>query len=143
METGPDRPVCEVFDRCVASPAPEAVRDAALLSVFFGAGMGFRAIAGLDRVDYRGDGLLVGSDGGLLRARSGARLALERWSWLRGRRPGPLFRDLAPRGARTGGRPTHASLRRAVERRMSAAGMSRMSPEALARGYRSPWWEEA
>lgn len=136
-------PVCAVFDRCRASPSPAAVRDAALLSVFFGAGLDLTAVAALDRSDYPGEGLLRTPQGRWLRARDGARECLDDWCWLRGDGPGPLFPPGEADGAVSSRRPSPESLMDAIRRRMTAAGLAGWDPRALALTYRSPWWEAA
>lgn len=135
--------VCAVFDRCRASASPVAVRDAALLTVYFGARLPFADIAALDRADYRGDGVLFRPDRRELRAREGARESLEAWCWLRGDRAGPLFARVGPSGTVSLRRPSPASLRRRVRARMSAVGAGEVPPMELADAYRSPWWHPA
>lgn len=136
-----EAPVCAVFDRCRASPSPAAVRDAALLSVFFGAGFDLTTVAALDRSDYQGDGLLRTPEGRWLRAHAGARECLDDWCWLRGEGPGPLFPPVGGGGTVTCRRPSTDSLMEVIRHRMTAAGVGEWDPRALAVMYRSPWWE--
>lgn len=143
MERRVEAPVCAVFDRCRASPSPAAVRDAALLSVFFGAGLDLAAVVALDRSDYPGGGLLHAPGGPWFRARSGARACLDDWCWIRGDAPGPLFLPLGADGGISSRRPSAESLMAAIRRRMAVAGAAGWDPRALAATYRSPWWREA
>lgn len=143
------RTMCALFDACRNVGSPEAVRDAALLSVLYGAEVPRDAALALPRRAYdEGRGVLRwtpqdGEDGAARarRASEGAREALEDWLEVRGDASGPLLcrlegRHEEPR-ALTGDDVT-AALRRAADR----AEVEFLDEAELIRLYTSPWWGE-
>ncbi len=161
------RRVCALFDDAVADDGPRGRRDAALVSVLFGAGVPAATAASLpvsawdpaagvlawrreadepaegaapqEPADDSGDGPAATVR---RRAVEGAREALDRWLEVRGTTPGPLLCRLED-----GGRPTcepmePADVRVVLQARARSAGVRTGSTGALRRLYESPWWEE-
>lgn len=153
------RRVCALFDDSVAEGSPRGRRDAALVSVLFGAGVPRATAVGLPLQAYDPTtGILSwrragtgpernGPDGrrhALVRRRAveGARAALDGWREVRGEAEGPL---LCPVGA--DGRPTREPLTpedvgRILAERARRAEVRTGSTDALRRLYVSPWWKE-
>lgn len=141
-----NRRICALFDACRAAGTPRAARDAALLSVLYGANVtrdrALRLPAGAwDPATGRLE--TPGSDPTARVAVEGAREALTAWLELRGGSDGPLFCRL-PDGGPDPGRPMEPSdVDRLLARWARAAGVEEVRPEAFRRLYRSPWWQAA
>lgn len=157
------RQVCTVFDDCVADDSARGRRDAALISVLYGAEVAGRTAVALPRDAYDAStGVLTWpagtshpageessdrearSEAGVhaRRAVSGAREALEAWLEVRGDGPGPLLCRVGEGGKPV---PEPLSVGRAVrilEERARLAGMRTWPADAARRLYDSPWWEE-
>jgi integrase len=132
-----------LFGACEARGGAGGARDAAILSVAYGAGLRRAELVGLDRGDYdRAGGTLTVRDGKGAKARqvyatNGGRLALEAWLEARGDAPGPLFVGVA-KGGRidpTLGRLTPQTVLDALARRAKDAGVADFSPHDLRRTF--------
>lgn len=171
-EDGPDaarakRRVCALFDACRAvaegertevpglasdraSPAARAVaaRDAALVSVLFGARVPRETALGLPLAAYDpATGRLEVGEARRPRAVDGARRALDDWLSARGTRPGPLLCRVAPSGEVRPDGLTSRDVDRVLSRWARRAGIEpfdpEVDPETFRRLYRSPWWKPA
>lgn len=85
-----------IFRVCAEDPTPAGARDAALLAVFYSAGLGAAQAVSLDIADYdRRTGALSVRAGrsrrGPAYVSNGALCALDDWLAVRGDDPGPLF----------------------------------------------------
>lgn len=94
--------IAALFDVCDLAQ-PVGARDAALLSLLYGAGLRRTEAVALDRADYdRATGrITVTGKGGHQRhvwAASGGKVALDAWVEHRGGQPGPLLRPVAKGG---------------------------------------------
>lgn len=149
------RRVCAVFDHAAADPSARGRRDAALVSVLFGAGVP-RAVARVLTIDawdpasatlaWRPDRKGGGGrreDTIRRRATDGARRALEAWRDVRGTEPGPLLCPLDRAGEPLLRPLAHAEITRILQARVDEAGVRTWSARAFRRRYDSPWWEEA
>jgi len=149
------RRVCAVYDLCRAEGTPRGERDATLLSLLFGARLAADRVVRLPLRAYDpGQGRLQAPDGPPLRARSGARQALDAWLAHRGRAPGPLLCRLeseassGPLGA-GGNAPSDErplplevdDVERILADRAGAVGLDLLALREARRLYRSPWWE--
>lgn len=162
-ETGaPDAPrerarrqVCALFDDAVAEDGARGARDAALVSVLLGAGVGSNRAVSLPLEAWDPDtGILrwrTGAEGpddgggtaAARRATEGARSALETWIAVRGDAPGPLLLRVDADGE-VGEEPlTPADVDRILAARARSAGVRTDPTEALRRLYDSPWWKDA
>lgn len=148
------RKMCALFDACRDDGTPAGIRDAALLSVLYGAGVPRATALALPLGAYDvGRAVLTwpvgqrrGGDGPeedvrARRASDGARAAMEDWLEVRGSAPGPLLCRLAggsgtPRPLAEG---TVSSILRRWARR---SGVVRPDERELIRLYTSPWWED-
>lgn len=160
------RRVCALFDASRAAGSPRGTRDAALISVLFGAKVGRRRAVRLRRSAYdEGAGLLdpsrllrpaasVRRDGALggggagegidpatpRRATAGARRVLRDWVEIRGESAGPLFCRLAA-GVPAPGRPlAPRSVEEALARRVREASVEAVGARSIREHYESPWW---
>lgn len=139
---------CAVFDVCREAETARGARDAALVSVLYGAGLPVKEVVRLPVEAYDpGSGRLrVAREGERqesLRARSGAREALDEWIALRGTQPGVLFLRLDSAG-RPLSRPLEPrEVRRALRRWAERAGLEGWNGTFVRRHYRSPWWRPA
>lgn len=165
-----NRRICALFDASREAGTPEGARDAALISVLYGADVPRRRALRLARAAYdSGSGRLDtrrlvetrkgkagaasaaagdrgrpcpgrGEGAGRVWAVDGARRALDDWTAIRGEDPGPLFCPL------TGGEPDPETELRppavdeVLRRWARRAGLRRLRTEAFRRLYRSPWW---
>lgn len=142
------RKMCALFDACREEGSPEGIRDAALLSVLYGAGVSRGAALGLAREAYDAGRAVLrwtppDEDGEprFRRAAEGAREALEAWLEVRGDASGPLLCRLEgrredPRGL------TDEDVTEALRRAADRAGVEFLDEAELIRLYTSPWWEE-
>lgn len=158
------RRICALFDRCREEGGARGTRDAALISVLFGAGVAREVAVALPVGAYRpATGILTwrrspappprpdagppATDpvGRLQRRRavSGARSVLDDWIGIRGRGPGPLMCRLIGEGVSAAPWPlTPDDVSRILEVRARAAGVRAFSVSAFRHLYDSPWWEE-
>lgn len=145
------RRICALFDACRAADTPDGTRDAALLSVLFGARVARPRALRLAVDAYEGDtGRLhphrtvlppAGSAPPPRRARAGARRALDDWLRARGTAAGPLLCALSAGEARVREALTSPDVDAVLGRWGRRAGIERCEPGAFRRLYRSPWWE--
>lgn len=138
--------VCALFDASTADDRPLGRRDAALISVLFGAGVP-RATAldlPLDAYDPSTGLLRWPRSGavGVRRAVEGAREALRAWLDLRGEAPGPLLCRLDRHGEPVLAPIAPHDVPRILARRAREADVRTGSTDALRRHYDSPWWRE-
>lgn len=151
-----NRRVCALFDACRAAGTPRGRRDAALISVLYGAGLPRRRAVRLARAAYEeGRGRLdprrtVGGTAGdapgrvscgrPLQATDGARRALEAWIRERGDRPGPLLCRLSA-GSADPARPLEpGDVEDLLARWSEEAGVAAFDAAAVRELYDSPWW---
>lgn len=164
------RRVCALFDVSRAAGSPRGTRDAALISVLFGAKVGRRRAVRLRRSAYdEGAGLLdprrllptAGPgrcrDGGLggtgagegvgsaatRRATAGARRVLRDWVEIRGEAAGPLFCRLTAGVPAPGRRLAPRSVEEALARRAREASLEAVGARSIRELYESPWWRLA
>lgn len=161
------RRVCALFDACRAvaegepgevpslatlraSPAARAIaaRDAALVSVLFGAGVPRRTALAVPVEAYDpATGRLEAEGGTASVAVDGAREALDGWLALRGPEPGPLLCRVTPSGEPRPRRLAPDDVDRLFSRWAERAGIEPYDPDAdppvFRRLYRSPWWKPA
>lgn len=138
-----NRRICALFDACRHAESAAGIRDAALLSVLYGANVPReRTLAlGRDAYDEASGRLRVpGGDPTPRWASEGARRALGDWVGLRGSEPGPLFCVLEDGAAEPRRRLEPAAVDELLERWAGVAGVDEVRPDALRRLYRSPWW---
>lgn len=138
-----NRRICALFDACREADTPTGIRDAALLSVLYGANVSRERALRLPIGTYdptTGRLATPGADPRVRVAAEGARGALWDWIELRGNAGGPLFCRLRE-GAADPGRPMEAGdVDRLLDRWSEQAGVDDVRPEAFRRLYRSPWW---
>lgn len=141
--------MCALFDACREDGSPRGVRDAALLSVLYGAGVPRPVALRLPLEAYDRERAILcwpapGDEEGLRarRATDGARDALEDWLELRGAVAGPLLCRLD--GRTDSPRPLReADVSAALERWRSRAAVDELDEADLDRLYTSPWWTNA
>lgn len=140
------RKVCALFDACRDDGSPRGIRDAALVSVLFGAGVPRAAALALPLAAYDADRAVLrwraGGESGEPRARratDGARAALEDWLEVRGAVAGPLLCRLAGR-SRTPRPLADGTVTSVLRRWGSRSGVDEPDASELARLYTSPWW---
>lgn len=142
------RKMCAMFDACRDAGTPEGIRDAALISVLYGAGATRATVRTLPLRAYDPDRAVLtwrpGGAAGETRARratDGARLALADWLELRGTAPGPLLCRLA--GRSEGPRPLADGAVGSILRRWARRSGIHLPDEAdRLRLYASPWWSD-
>lgn len=148
--------MCAIFDACTADDTPRGRRDAALVSVLFGAGVPRAVALALPLAAYDpASGVLAwrlpdadgraGSGDGVRRRRAveGARRALAAWLRDRGEEPGPLITRIDGDGRPTRARLAPPDVDRVLDARARRAGVRTWSSDAFRRHYDSPWWREA
>lgn len=141
-----NRRICALFDACRGAGTPRGVRDAAVLSVLYGANVPRERalqlpVGAWDPTTGRLE--TPGADPPARAAVEGAREALAAWLELRGGADGPLFCPL-PDGAPDPGRPMDpGDVDRLLARWAREAGVEDVRPAAFRRLYRSPWWRAA
>lgn len=135
-----NRRICAMFDACREAGTAAATRDAALLSVLYGADVGRRRALSLQRSAFEaGTGRLnVGRR--TVHAVEGAREALADWVELRGDGPGPLFCPVRDGEPVPGRRLSPGDVDAALDRWSRSAGLDGYRTRALRELYRSPWW---
>lgn len=141
-----NRRICALFDACRGAETPRGTRDAALLSVLYGARVPRRTALSLRREAYdpaSGRLEIPGGDPPVRWASEGARRALGDWSRLRGNRPGPLFRPLADGRPDSGRRLEPVDVTSLLHRWARAAGVAAFRPRAVRDLYSSPWWSSS
>lgn len=148
------RKMCALFDACRDDGSARGIRDAALLSVVYGAGVPRATALALPLGAYDADRAVLtwpaagqqpgDGRGGKLRARratDGARAALEDWLEVRGPDPGPLLCRLD--GGSGTPRPLAGETVTSILRRWARrSGVETPEEAELVRHYTSPWWED-
>lgn len=153
------RKMCALFDACREDGSTRGIRDAALLSVLYGAGVPRTTALALPLGAYDVDRAVLtwptgGQPGGgrqpddrggsglqARRATEGARMALEDWLEVRGSAPGPLLCRLD--GGSGTPRPLAREAATSILRRWSRrSGVETPDEAELVRHYTSPWWED-
>jgi site-specific recombinase XerD len=130
-----------LFAACADSRKPSGVRDAALLSVLYGAGLRRAEAADLDLADYDpASGALTvrcgkGRKDRLTYVPAGGRAALAAWLELRGQDAGPLFCPITKGGRLEHRRMTDQAVADACQRQAAAARLRAFSPHDLRRSY--------
>lgn len=138
-----NRKACALFDACRAAGGPRGARDAALVSVLFGANVPAEAAVGLAVGAWDPDtGVLEAESAGALRAREGAREALDVWLDARGPQPGPLFCPVGDDGSIRLRALSPEEAERAMAARAREADIVPYSSSDLVELYVSPWWED-
>lgn len=138
-----NRRICALFDACREADTPIGVRDAALLSVLYGANVSRERALRLpiDAYDPTTGRLETpGADPRVRVAAEGAREALRDWIELRGSGGGPLFCRLRDGEAEPGRPMETGDVDRLLDRWSGEAGVDDVRPDAIRRLYRSPWW---
>lgn len=138
-----NRRICSLFDACRDDGSARARRDAALISVLYGADVPRERALRLGRSAYDEEtGRLdaAPAPGKARWAVDGARRALDDWIELRGEEPGPLFCRVR------GGRPeprrplSVRTVDRILARWARAAGLDGLRTAPFRELYDSPWW---
>jgi integrase len=88
--------IASLIQNCIEDPSPIGIRDAAIISILFGAGLRREEITKLDLDDYDADNAKLVVRGKRSKQRiaylgDGALAALTGWLEIRGNDPGPLF----------------------------------------------------
>jgi site-specific recombinase XerD len=114
------------------------IRDAAVLSLLYGAGLRRAELVALDLADWNlaENRLLVTGKGQKERqvpVANGAAKALQDWLDVRGEEPGPLFWGVGNRNR--GGRLTSGAVYKMLQARAKAAGVTKLSPHDFRRTY--------
>lgn len=138
-----NRRICALFDACREADTPLGTRDAALLSVLYGANVSReRALRlSIDAYDPTTGRLETpGEDPPVRTATEGAREALGDWVELRGDAGGSLFCRLRDDETAPGRPMETGDVDRLLDRWAGEAGVDDVRPEAFRRLYRSPWW---
>lgn len=141
-----NRRICALFDACRGAGTPRGVRDAAVLSVLYGANVARERALRLPVGAWEpttGRLETPGADPPVRAAAEGAREALGEWLGLRGAADGPLFCRLRD-GEPDPRRPMEpGDVDRLLGRWAREAGVEEVRPGAFRRLYRSPWWTAA
>lgn len=132
-----------LFDACSQDQSPAGARDAALLTVLYGAGLGRSEATALDLCDYDVSSGAVTIRGTThdrertLYAVDSAAEALDRWISIRGTAPGPLFVpiDKAGKVLIRDERMRDQSIYRALLKRADQAGIAAVSCQDLRRAF--------
>jgi len=132
-----------LFDACSQDQSPAGARDAALLTVLYGAGLGRSEATALDLCDYDVSSGAVAIRGSThdrertLYAVDSAAEALDRWISIRGTAPGPLFVpiDKAGKVLIRDERMRDQSIYRALLKRAEQAGIAAVSCQDLRRAF--------
>lgn len=125
-----------MLDSCDQSAT--GIRDAAIISLLYGAGLRRAEVVGLDRGDYdrQAGRLVVRGKRNKQRAlplTGGAAAALGDWLAVRGDEPGPLF--LGTGNRQRGARLTTQAVYTMLKRRAAAAGVKDLSPHDFRRTF--------
>ena len=128
-----------LFGACVADPSPAGRRDAAMLGVFYGAGLRRGEVAGLDVTDYDRDerSLVIrhakrGKQRIVYLTATAARL-VDVWLEVRGTEACPLFVPIDQTGRVRVSRMRGESIAYILRRRQEQAGTATFSPHDLRR----------
>jgi len=128
-----------LFQNCAEDPSPAGRRDAAMLAVFYGAGLRRAEVAGLDLEDFNHDACSLRVRNGKRRKERTVYLAeqgcemVKAWIQDRGNEPGPLFCPVGQTGEVRTTRMRGESITYILQRRQRAAGVGRFSPHDLRR----------
>lgn len=149
------RKMCALFDACREDGSARGIRDAAVLSILYGAGVPRATALALPLGAYDADRAVLtwpvgGRQGGdgpedearARRATDGARAAMEDWLEIRGTAPGPLLCRLAG-GSGTGRALAEEAVSSILRRWARRSGVKTPDEAELIRLYTSPWWEDA
>lgn len=130
-----------LFAVCADDPSPAGARDAALLTVLYGAGLRRSEAIGLDVADYNTEtGELQirhgkGNKARLVYATNGGKAALDLWLCVHGECAGALLVPVNKGGRVLHRRLTDNAVTNALQKRARQAGVSRFSPHDLRRSY--------
>lgn len=130
-----------LFKACAQDRSSAGRRDAALLSVLYGAGVRRSEAVGLDLADYNAETgeLRVRAGKGrkdrLVYATNGGKSALDAWIDLRGKADGPLFVPILKSGKVTARRLTDQAVYNMLTKRGKQAGIASFSPHDLRRSF--------
>ncbi len=138
-----DAEIRALFDACSQDQSPAGARDAALLTVLYGAGLGRSEATALDLRDYDASSGAVAIRGTThdrertLYAVGSAAEILDRWISIRGTAPGPLFLpiDKAGKVVIRDERMRDQSIYRALLKRAEQAGVAGVSCQDLRRTF--------
>lgn len=120
---------------------PQAIRDAAIIAMLYGAGLRRSEIVALDFADYNSeDGEIrirrsKGRKDRLCYAGRGTREALTNWLKLRGDEPGPLFWPMLKSGRSVPRRLTDQAILYLLQERTKQAGINHLSPHDMRRTF--------
>lgn len=130
-----------LFGACANDSTPAGARDAALLTVLYGAGLRRSEAIALDLGDYNAEtGELrirhgKGNKARLAYATNGGRDALELWLQYRGPTPGALLQPVNRGGKVQRRELSDNAVSNALRKRAEQAGVSKFSPHDLRRSF--------
>ena len=130
-----------LIQNCIEDRSPIGIRDAAIISVLFGAGLRREEITKLDLEDYHPDDAKLVIRGKRSKQRiaylgDGALAALKHWLELRGEGAGPLFVSVKRGGTlRYGRRLSPPSIYYLLKIRAKRAGVKPFTPHDLRRTF--------
>jgi integrase len=130
-----------MFEICRSDRRPAGIRDTAIFTVLYTAGLRRSELVSLDLRDYDPEdgGLTIRQAKGRKDRRtylpSAARPLLGAWIVVRGHQPGALFWRIRKGGVLVPGRLDESSVLWILERRAKAAGAAHFSPHDLRRTY--------
>lgn len=133
--------LASLFRACAAESTMSALRDAALLSLLYGAGLRRSEAVSVDLRDYNAlTGEIVvrrgkGRNARIVYATNGGRLAIDAWVRSRGRRGGPLLCPVNKAGRISVRRMTDQAVLYRVRVRAEAAGVSPFTPHDCRRSF--------
>jgi site-specific recombinase XerD len=133
--------IASLIGNCIKEGTPIGIRDAAIISILFGAGLRREEITKLNLDDYNSEDSKLFIRGKRSKQRTaylgdGALAALMNWLQVRGQDPGPLFVP-AKRGGtlRYGRRLSPQSIYFLLKVRAKRAGLKRFTPHDLRRSF--------
>ena len=133
--------IASLIQNCIEDGSPIGIRDAAIISILFGAGLRREEITKLNLEDYNREGAKFVIRGKRSKQRfaylgSGALTALMTWLELRGEDAGPLFVPMKRGGAlRLGRRLSPQSVYYLLKVRAKRAGVKSFTPHDLRRTF--------
>src|SRR5687768_5394827 len=133
--------IASLIQNCIEDGTPIGIRDAAIISILFGAGLRREEITKLNLDDYKPEDAKLEIRGKRSKQRiaylgDGALAALTTWLELRGKYAGPLFVPLKRGGAlRYGCRLSPQSIYYLLKIRAKRAGVKSFTPHDLRRTF--------
>jgi site-specific recombinase XerD len=133
--------IASLIQNCIEDGEPIGIRDAAIISILFGAGLRREEITKLNLEDYNPEGAKLVIRGKRSKQRiaylgDGALAALMTWLELRGKDAGPIFVPLKKGGTlRLGSRLSPQSIYYLLKERAKKAGIKPFTPHDLRRTF--------